>query len=77
MAGGIQAADLQSIVDRTATLALLRKLVVNSGLDMRLLQRGDSAEAPPSSVSDRRYKRKEEVASVRVRRRRAFERMRQ
>jgi hypothetical protein len=61
MTAGIQAADLQSIVDRTATLALLRKLVANSGLDMRLLQRGDSPDAPPSRDSDRRYKRKEEI----------------
>jgi hypothetical protein len=28
---------------------------------MRLLQRGDSPDAPPSAASDRRYKRKEEI----------------
>jgi hypothetical protein len=61
---GIQVADLQSIVDRTQTLTVLRKLVANSGLDMRLLQRGESADAPPTAASDRRYRDGEEVTTV-------------
>jgi hypothetical protein len=61
---GVQVADLQSIVDRTQTLTVLRKLVANSGLDMRLLQRGESADAPPTAASDRRYREGEEVTTV-------------
>jgi hypothetical protein len=61
---GIQVGDLQSVVDRAQALAVLRRLVANSGLDMRLLQRGESADAPPTAASDRRYRDGEEVTAM-------------
>ena len=57
VASGVQAGDLQAVVDRTQLIGALRKLVGKSGIDMRLLLPGESPASPPSPESDRRHKK--------------------
>lgn len=61
LAKGIKEGDLQSVVDRTTTVAILRKLAANSGIDMRLSPLDGPLEAAPSRATDRIYKRGEKV----------------
>jgi hypothetical protein len=56
LAWDVAAADLQPVVDAAIALNAVRQLVVNSGIDMRLLLPGESDADAPSRASDRTHR---------------------
>lgn len=57
LASRVPADRLQPVVNTRRAIAAVRRMIINSGLDMRLLLPGESAASEPSRASDRTHRK--------------------
>jgi hypothetical protein len=64
LASGIEANGLQAVVDGARAVDQVRRMVIRSGLDMRLLLPGEVLDDAPSAASDRTHRKGARISMV-------------